>query len=108
MSTEKITNALVDAFSLLDFSEKLLDEIETAPLAELPRIVSMLKKNVRDAKKLISDAEAELDGLVRGLDEQEAKDLLVDMEIEEGRRYEAEIVEALEKHIREVGGGVML
>jgi len=105
---EKITNALVDALSLLDFSEKLLDEIETAPLAELPRIVSMLKKNVRDAKKLISDAEAELDGLVRDLDEQEAKDLLVDMEIEEGRRYEAEMVEALEKHMREVGGGVML
>ena len=105
---EKITNALVDAFSLLDFSEKLLDEIETAPLAELPRIVSMLKKNIRDAKKLISDAEAELDGLVKDLDEQEAKDLLVDMEIEEGRRYEAEMAEALEKHIREVGGGVML
>ena len=65
MSTERITTALADAFSLLDFSERLLDEIEAAPLSELPRIITIVKKNIRDAKKLISDAEAEFDDMVK-------------------------------------------
>ncbi|MCD6524126.1 MAG: hypothetical protein J7K48_03910 [Thermococcus sp.] len=77
MTANKITTALTDAFSLLDLSEKLLDEIETAPLAELPRIVQLVKKNIRDTKKLISDAEAELDDMVKEIDRREVEDLVM-------------------------------
>jgi len=77
MTSDKITAALADAFSLLDLSEKLLDEIETAPLAELPRIVQLVKKNIRDTKKLISDAEAELDDMVKEIDRREVEDLVM-------------------------------
>ena len=89
VAVEKVTNALVDAYQLLDLSERLIEELESAPLSELPRLLSFLKKNVRDARKLINDAEAELDKTVRELDEAEVKDLLVDIEVEETRRYEA-------------------
>ncbi|MBO8180258.1 MAG: hypothetical protein H0Z19_07240 [Archaeoglobus sp.] len=77
MSTEHITIALTDAFSLLDFSERLLDEIETAPLSELPRIVSLLRKNLRDAKALINDAEAEFDSIVKETERREVEDLVI-------------------------------
>jgi len=79
MSAERITNNLVDAFSLLDLSEKLLDEIEEAPLSELPRLLQFLKKNIRDSKHLISDAEMEFDALIRGIDEAEEKAVLVEV-----------------------------
>ena len=76
MTSDKITARLVDAFSLLDFSERLLDEIETVPLSELPRIINLLKKNLRDAKVLINDAEKEFDEMVREIDEEEEKAVL--------------------------------
>ncbi|MBO8181026.1 MAG: hypothetical protein H0Z19_11265 [Archaeoglobus sp.] len=75
MSIEHIISALTDAFSLLDFSERLLDEVEDAPLSELPRIINLLKKNIRDAKALINDAEAELDDMVKKTYRREAEDL---------------------------------
>ena len=77
MTADKITARLVDAFSLLDFSERLLDEIETAPLSELPRIINLLKKNVRDAKALINDAEAEFDSIVKERAWREVEDLVM-------------------------------
>ncbi|MBO8180864.1 MAG: hypothetical protein H0Z19_10400 [Archaeoglobus sp.] len=73
----KANERLADAFSLLDLSERLLDEIETAPLGELPRIISLLKKNVRDAKALINDAEAELDNVVKESARREVEDLVI-------------------------------
>ena len=77
MTADKITARLVDAFSLLDFSERLLDEIETVPLSELPRIINLLKKNVRDAKALINDAEAEFDSIVKERAWREVEDLVM-------------------------------
>ncbi len=44
---------LSNIYSLLDFSEKLLDDIENQPLSELPRIITILRKNLRDAKALL-------------------------------------------------------
>ena len=75
MTSDKITARIDDAFSLLDLSERLLDEVEDAPLSELPRIVNLLKKNIRDAKALVNDAEAELDSMVKERARQEVEDL---------------------------------
>jgi len=69
---------LADAYSLLDFSEKLLDDIESAPLSELPRLINLLKKNIRDVKNLINDAERLIDDTVKEID-REAYLHLVDM-----------------------------
>jgi len=79
MSAERITDNLVDAYQLLDLSERLLDELESAPLNELPRLLQFLKKNIRDAKHLISDAEMEFDALIREIDEAEEKAVLMEV-----------------------------
>ena len=71
MSAEKITNNLVSAYQLIDFSERILEDIDRVPLEEIPRIISFVRKNLRDAAKLISDAEKELDEMVRNIDESE-------------------------------------
>ena len=71
MTLHDAQSKLADAFSLLDFSERLLDDIESAPLSELPRIISLLKKNLRDARALVNDAEAKIDDVVREIDRQE-------------------------------------
>lgn len=71
MSLVPVQEKLADAYQLLDFSEKLLDDIESAPLSDLPRILQLLRKNIRDAKALINDAEATIDDTVREIDRQE-------------------------------------
>jgi len=77
MSLRDAQAKLVDAYRLLDFSEELLDDIEGAPLSELPRVINLLMKNIRDAKNLINDAEAKIDDVVRELDRKEVEDLVM-------------------------------
>ena len=77
MRSERITNALTDAYKLLDFSEKLLDDVENQSLAELPRILQLLRKNLRDAKALINDAEKEFDAMIREIDEDEERGVVL-------------------------------
>ena len=62
---------LTDAFSLLDFSERLLDDIDNQPLSELFRTLQLVRKNIRDAMNLINDAEAEIDDVIKEIDKQE-------------------------------------
>ena len=83
MGLEKTQEKLTDAYQLLDFSERLLDDVEKAPLSELPRLLNLLRKNLRDAKNLINDAEAEIDSVVREIDRKEYLDL-IDMPEEVG------------------------
>ena len=77
MGLEKTQEKLTDVYQLLDFSERLLDNIEKAPLSELPRIVQLLRKNLRDAKNLVNDAEAGIDDVVREIDRKEVEDLVM-------------------------------
>lgn len=67
MSTERITQRLVDAYQLIEFSENILEDIERCPFEEIPRLLSFVRKNLRDALKYINEAEKELDAMeVRG------------------------------------------
>ena len=77
MSLRDAQSKLADAYQLLDFSERLLDDIEEAPLGDLPRLVSLLRKNIRDVKNLVNDAEAEIDDAVREIDRKEVEDLVM-------------------------------
>ena len=76
MSAKRITDNLVSAYTLLDFSERILEDIERCPFEEIPRVLSFVRKNLRDAAKLISDAEAEFDAMIREIDEAEEKAVL--------------------------------
>ena len=71
MALVEAQEKLADAYQLLDFSEKLLDDIENQPLSELFRTLQLLRKNIRDAKGLLNDAEAEIDSVVKEIDRQE-------------------------------------
>ena len=77
MTADKITARLVDAYRLLDFSEHCLEDFEKLTLEEIPGIINFVLENIRDAKKLISDAEAELDEMVREIDRREVADLVM-------------------------------
>lgn len=77
MAADKITARLVDAYRLLDFSEHCLEDFEKLTLEEIPDIINFVLENIRDAKKLINDAEAELDSIVKEIDRREAGDLVM-------------------------------
>lgn len=61
MTADKITTRLVDAYRLLDFSEHCLEDFEKLKLEEIPEVINFVLNNIRDAKALINDAEAEFD-----------------------------------------------
>jgi len=84
---EKISSALADAYQLLDLSMDILENIEHVPLSELPKVLSFVRKNIRDAMGLINSAEAEFDEMVREIDEEEEKELLE--EPSRGERHES-------------------
>lgn len=88
MSARDIEAKLSDARNLLALSEQILEDWEDIPLVELPRLLINLRKNIRDAKKLVDEVGEEFAKMVKEVDEADVKDLLVDMEIEEQRRYE--------------------
>ncbi len=99
MSALRVSSLLANAYQLLDFSERLLDGIENQSLSELPRILQLLRKNIRDVKNIINDAEREFDEMVRKIDEAEEHEVLSD----------EEFAEAMEKLAREAdSSGVML
>jgi len=99
MSTERITDLLVEAFSLLDFSERIVSElIELCNDNDSYRLLKLLEANIRDAKKYVNDAEVEFDSMIKELDETEEQEI-IDAE---------ELSEALEKLAREASrAGVM-
>lgn len=67
---------LADAYQLLTFSEELLNDVEKVPLSELPRLIQLLHKNIRDAKDLVNDAEAKIDDVVREIDRKEELEVM--------------------------------
>ncbi len=72
MSVKDAQFKLADAYRLLIFSQQLIEGLDDVKLAELPRTMQLVHKNIRDAKKLISEAEATLDDMVKEIDEEEA------------------------------------
>jgi len=80
MSAEKISSALADAYRLVVLSEGLLGDIGHCPFEDVPRLLSFIRKNLREAAKLINDAEAEFDSMIKEIDEAEEKELLEELE----------------------------
>ena len=73
MSIKHVQSQLADAYSLLDVSEKILDSTNSISVARLFETLNYVKKNIRDAKKLINSAEGELDDIVREIDEHDVE-----------------------------------